>query len=100
MKDLKKTLCIITAAVLLFTIGLLIYASQAQKPGNKEDDQGSEVKTALAEYWTEDSQAAESLRAYVEKVTDPDDTENFIPVKDRIAVFDMDGAHHDPRDRR
>jgi len=92
MKDLKKMLCIITAAVLLFTIGLLIYASQAQKPGNKEDDQGSEVKPALAEYWTEDSQAAESLRAYVEKVTDPDDTENFIPVKDRIAVFDMDGT--------
>ena len=25
-------------------------------------------------------------------VTDPDDKENFIPVKDRIAVFDMDGT--------
>lgn len=92
MKDLKKTLLIITAVVLLFTVGLLIYAAHAQKTADNGDDQSSEAKTALSEYWTEDSQAAESLRAYVEKVTNPDDTENFIPVKDRIAVFDMDGT--------
>jgi phosphoserine phosphatase len=46
----------------------------------------------LTEYWSEDSPAAESLRAYVSKVTDENDAENFIPVKDRIAVFDMDGT--------
>ena len=92
MKDLKKTFLIITAVVLLFTLGLLLYASVVQKAADKGDDQGSEVTTALSEYWTEDSQAAESLRAYVEKVTNPDDKENFIPVKDRIAVFDMDGT--------
>ena len=92
MKDLKKTFLIITAVVLLFTLGLLLYASVVQKEADKGDDQGSKVTTALSEYWTEDSQAAESLRAYVEKVTNPDDKENFIPVKDRIAVFDMDGT--------
>ena len=47
---------------------------------------------ALMEYWTADSTVAQQLREYVAKVTDPDDKENYIPVKDRIAVFDMDGT--------
>ncbi len=46
----------------------------------------------LSEYWSADSQAAESLRNYVSKVTNKNDAENFIPVEDRIAVFDMDGT--------
>ena len=47
---------------------------------------------ALSKYWAPDSNAAESLRNYVTKVTNEKDAENFIPVKDRIAVFDMDGT--------
>ena len=47
---------------------------------------------ALSEYWSADSQAAESLRNYVAKVTNEKDAENFIPKEDRIAVFDMDGT--------
>ncbi len=47
---------------------------------------------ALSEYWAADSANAAKLREYVEKVTDETDEENFIPVKDRIAVFDMDGT--------
>ncbi len=43
-------------------------------------------------YWSPDSTAAASLKEYVKKVTDKKDTENFIPEKDRIAVFDMDGT--------
>ncbi|MCR5788327.1 MAG: haloacid dehalogenase-like hydrolase [Lachnospiraceae bacterium] len=46
----------------------------------------------LSEYWAADSSVAESLRSYVEKVTNEDDKTNFIPVRDRIAVFDMDGT--------
>ena len=46
----------------------------------------------LSEYWSADSPAAQSLRDYVAKVTNEEDPENFIPVKDRIAVFDMDGT--------
>ena len=46
----------------------------------------------LSEYWTANSAAAESLRSYVANVTNEKDAENFIPVKDRIAVFDMDGT--------
>ena len=49
-------------------------------------------KKPLSEYWAADSAAAESLRTYVATVTNEKDAENFIPVKDRIAVFDMDGT--------
>ncbi len=53
---------------------------------------GKRSTKALSEYWTADSAAAQSIRNYVTKVTDKKDTENFIPVKDRVAVFDMDGT--------
>ena len=54
---------------------------------------GSENTAApLTEYWTPDSAAAEHLRSYVAKITNAGDPENFIPEKDRIAVFDMDGT--------
>ena len=46
----------------------------------------------LSGYWSADSAAAQQLRDYVKMVTDPEDTENYIPEKDRIAVFDMDGT--------
>ena len=36
-------------------------------------------------------EALTALQAYVEDVTDPE-SENFIPVEDRIATFDMDGT--------
>ncbi len=46
----------------------------------------------LSKYWTKDSAVAESITDYVAKVTNKNDKENFIPVNDRIAVFDMDGT--------
>ncbi|MBR5619309.1 MAG: haloacid dehalogenase-like hydrolase, partial [Clostridia bacterium] len=52
---------------------------------------GAETKP-LTEYWSSDSTVAQQLRDYVSKVTNPDDKASFIPVKDRIAVFDMDGT--------
>lgn len=45
----------------------------------------------LSEYWTEDSAAAESLNAYLLAVTD-EASPDYIPVADRIAVFDLDGT--------
>ena len=47
---------------------------------------------SLSTYWSEGSTASQSLTDYVAKVTDPKNTADFIPVKDRIAVFDMDGT--------
>ena len=53
---------------------------------------GKKNSVALSQYWSADSEAAKSLRDYVSKVTNKKDAENFIPVEDRIAVFDMDGT--------
>ena len=52
-----------------------------------------EAKAApLTAYWTPDSAAARELRDFVSKVTDPKNEADFVPEKDRIAVFDMDGT--------
>lgn len=45
----------------------------------------------LTGYWSADSAAAAELRAYLAEVTDPD-SQDYIPPKDRIAVFDLDGT--------
>lgn len=42
-------------------------------------------------YWQKNSASLAKLRAYVKEVTDPK-KKNFIPVCDRIAVFDVDGT--------
>lgn len=42
--------------------------------------------------WAEGSAVSKSIVDYVSRVTDPADTANYIPEKDRIAVFDMDGT--------
>jgi len=41
--------------------------------------------------WTEDAAAADALIAYIEAVTD-ENSADYIPVNDRIAVFDLDGT--------
>ena len=51
------------------------------------------AKTApLSGFWSPDSTAAQNLRDYVTRVTDPKSGAGFIPETDRIAVFDMDGT--------
>lgn len=41
--------------------------------------------------WVEDSKPISALKEYVKKVTDKN-SKDFIPAKDRIAVFDLDGT--------
>ena len=45
----------------------------------------------VSEYWTEGSEAAKSLNAYISSVTDKTSAD-YIPPSDRIAVFDLDGT--------
>ena len=60
-----------------------------KSPDVSSDESGM---APMTEFWTEGSRPAQELRDYVAKVTDPADEANFIPEKDRIAVFDMDGT--------
>lgn len=77
----KAVVAIIIIAAIV--AGVLTGFALAKRPGKA---------AALTECWTADSTVAKSLRDYVAKVTDSKDKANFIPAKDRIAVFDMDGT--------
>ncbi len=57
---------------------------EEQEPAGKEP-------ALLSEYWTEGSAAAASLNDYILAVTD-EASPDYIPVEDRIAVFDLDGT--------
>ena len=48
-------------------------------------------KSGNLRYWAKNSVAKEKLVSYVKDVTDKE-SKNFIPVADRVAVFDMDGT--------
>ncbi|MCR4907528.1 MAG: haloacid dehalogenase-like hydrolase, partial [Lachnospiraceae bacterium] len=48
-------------------------------------------KEASLSYWSEGSAAAASIEEYVKSATD-EASDKYIPVEDRIAVFDLDGT--------
>ena len=74
-KNKKAGFLILGLAILLIAGWLIISRGQ-------EKDFGS---------WRPDAASLSALRDYVTDVTRPG-SENFIPVEDRIAVFDMDGT--------
>ncbi len=84
-KERKKTLTalIIGLILLIVVLAALVYVT-GRFPGTKS--------VPLTAYWTADSPPAQELRDFVARVTDPKDTASYIPEKDRIAVFDMDGT--------
>ena len=77
-KKFRMMSMMLVMAIMIVFVGTTGCAQTNQKP--------------LYEYWSADSEAAESLRNYVTKVTNKNDADNYIPVEDRIAVFDMDGT--------
>ena len=79
MENRKRVL----SAVLLGVILLLVLAAAVGIPLLAR--QSEKASTPLTRYWAADSAPAQELRAFVSKVTDPADKENFIPEKDRIA---------------
>ena len=80
------------AAIAMLVLLLIVAASLISIFASRPAQAGTAAEPApLSGYWTEDSVPAQKLRDYVAKVTDPNDTANYIPEKDRIAVFDMDG---------
>ena len=87
---MKRIISIMLVCVMIVTI---IACGAGQKSANQGSSDGLYASTHENEltYWAEGSAAAESLKEYVADVTNPD-SENFIPVGDRIAVFDMDGT--------
>ena len=78
MKRILTGLLLMT--VLLMAAALPVHAETAENE-----------PVLLSEYWTEGSEAAASLNAYILAVTD-EASPDYIPTEDRIAVFDLDGT--------
>lgn len=86
MKSLRKLCSFILAITMV--IGIATYAQAA----SREELAGIHVsKAGDFKYWTDNSPAKQALINYVKDVTNQRSA-TFIPVKDRIAVFDLDGT--------
>ena len=80
--------------VFLVTVGIL-YAlgvgwKKDEEKENKQEQKGGNDESILT-LWTQNSTIFTKLVPYIKKVTD-NNNQNFIPVEDRIAVFDLDGT--------
>ena len=64
-----------------------IYISNSSE---KADSKSVNADTALS-LWTDGAQAKEKLVSYMKTITDENSTD-YIPVENRIAVFDLDGT--------
>lgn len=76
MKKQKTGIVLVLVIVLLIIVGSLIISRHS------END---------FQYWKSDAESLAALQDYVEDVTQPGSA-NYIPMEDRIAVFDMDGT--------
>ena len=72
---MKKFISALAVCMLLCSI----FTGCAQKPATGD----------AFTYWVENSNPVSALKEYVETVTD-EKSADFIPVEDRIAVFDLD----------
>ena len=59
--------------------------------GKPQTQSTQTVKTDALSLWTDSAESKEALIYFVESVT-KEGSPDFIPVKDRVAVFDMDGT--------
>ena len=80
-----KTAVIVVLILFIVEIAAVVIATCLR-------DEKAEPAEPLSTYWSSGSEVSQSLRDYVSRVTDPEDADSFIPEKDRIAVFDMDGT--------
>ena len=64
--------------------------SQTEVPTSQEDKSVTDGKTMLS-LWTEGAESKQKLIDYVESVT-AEGSSDYIPVENRIAVFDLDGT--------
>lgn len=92
---MKKSICLILTLMLVVS---LLFAGCNQKEKTDEattapTEETQEVKSAeeMLSLWTDDAAAKKALTEYLEAISDESGAD-FIPVEDRIAVFDLDGT--------
>jgi len=82
----KKILAALTAGLIAFGSFGIVDAMPREQIAQIQVKKAKDFK-----YWTKDSVAKQKLIEYVADVTNKK-SKNFIPVEDRIAVFDVDGT--------
>ncbi len=91
-------LCLLAAIAVLYALGVgwkQEPAKQAPAATQAAQEQVTEEKKPSAaemlSYWTPESRTRQELTAYMAAITDVN-SPDFIPVQDRVAVFDFDGT--------
>ena len=86
---MKKKMTVILALLMIVS---LLFAGCSPKE-DAAATENADVKSAeeMLSLWTSDAEAKKELVAYLEAVSDESGAD-FIPVEDRIAVFDLDGT--------
>ena len=82
----KKIMAAITAGLIAFGTFNAVDAMPREQIAKIQVKKASDFK-----FWTKDAVAKQKLVEYVTDVTNKK-SKNFIPVEDRLAVFDMDGT--------
>lgn len=78
------------------TLALAIQVTSAHAATRDEIAQLAAPQQSSFHYWKKDSATIDKLKAYVNQVTNPK-TKTFVPIENRIAVFDVDGTLLDER---
>ncbi|MBR4163079.1 MAG: haloacid dehalogenase-like hydrolase [Solobacterium sp.] len=92
LKALKIWRIIAIVAICLCVVlgGMLMRSGTGAAPAEEASAEVVDGETALS-LWTQGSEAKQQLISYIETITD-EDSADFIPVENRIAVFDLDGT--------
>ena len=97
---LNVATALLTASLLLGSCPAAVFAEAGSQPAEAVEAESAAAEAAEAEgfedeevfaEWNPDAPALNVLTDYVEDITD-EDSDNYIPVENRIAVFDMDGT--------
>ncbi len=81
--------CLLVLVSTLYGLGVG-WKNQESAPEVAEQNEAEE-EISFLQLWNDDAKAKQELEAYIRAVTD-ENSADFIPVKDRIAVFDLDGT--------
>lgn len=95
MENKNKSICwkIISGVLLiaLITVSCLYYTNLKDNKDKVINEKSISKNENALSLWTDSSKLKTELTTYIDVITDKN-SKDFIPVEDRVAVFDMDGT--------
>lgn len=90
LKSKKRLLASALALTMVFS-GTMVCPPQEGATVCAKAKKAEKTSASQLNYWTKGSKVAASIKSYVKRTTDQK-SKSYIPVNDRIAVFDLDGT--------